>query len=171
MNPLAKLLKGIDRISTYLGWAAAFLAVPQVAALIYEVFARYVFLRPTIWSYDVTYMLYGTHYLLGAAYTLHVKGHIRIDVIYGRLRPRRQALIDVIGYLVVFFPVLAALLKGGLNYAAYAFEIQEVSQFTPWQPLLWPFKSLIFVGFFLLALQSLAELIRNLYLLVKGEVL
>ena len=148
MNRLAKVLKGIDRISTYMGWTAALLAVPQVAALIYEVFARYVIMRPTIWSYDVTYMLYGTHYLLGAAYTLHVKGHIRIDVIYSHLAPRRQALIDAIGYLLVFFPVLAALLVGGLSYAAYAFEIQEVSQFTPWQPLLWPFKSLIFVGFF-----------------------
>lgn len=169
MNYLAKCLKLIDRTSVYVGWAASLIIVPQVLALIYEVFARYVFLRPTIWSYDTTYMLYGTHYLLGAAYTLHVKGHIRIDVIYGRLSKRRQALIDVTCYLVVFFPVIVSLLMGGYEYATYAYQIKEVSQFTPWQPILWPFKGLIFAGFLLLALQSLAEFIRNLHMVLKGE--
>ena len=169
MNSVRRLLVVIDKISVCVGWAAAILVVPQVAALLYEAFARYVMGSPTIWSYDATYMIYGTHYLLGAAYTLHVKNHIRIDVVYGHLSERKQAWIDVICYLFIFFPVLVALLIGGYEYAVDAYKINEVSQFTPWQPIMWPFKGLIFVGFFLLALQTLAEFIRQLHVALKGE--
>ncbi len=169
MNTVSRLLKGIDKISVYMGWAASMLVAPQVLALIYEVFARYALGSPTIWSYDTTYMLYGTHFLLGAAYTLHVKGHIRIDVIYGRLSPRRQAWIDIICYLFIFLPVMWALICGGFEYVADAYNIKEVSQFSPWQPKMWPFKGLIFIGIVLLALQTLAEFIRQVHIAFKGE--
>lgn len=166
---VAKSLVVLDKISVYTGWAASLLVVPQVLALLYEVFARYALGSPTIWSYDTTYMLYGTHFLLGAAYTLQVKGHIRIDVIYGRLSERRQAWIDVICYLVIFMPVLCALLIGGFEYAMDAYKINEVSQFTPWQPIMWPFKGLMFVGFVLLSLQTLAEFVRQAHMAFTGE--
>lgn len=169
MNRLHAFLQFIDRISVTVGWAASLIVVPQVLALTYEVFARYIFNSPTIWSFDATYMMYGTHYLLGAAYTLKVKGHIRIDVIYGQLKPRKQAVIDVICYLLIFFPILTALIIGGFEYVLRAYTVQEVSQFTPWQPKLWPFKGLIFIGFCLLSLQSLAEFIRSLHLALKGK--
>ena len=73
---LKRLTKVIDSISDYSGRIVGWIAIPMIAALIYEVFARYVLHRPTIWSYEITYMIYGTHFLLGAAYTLYVKGHI-----------------------------------------------------------------------------------------------
>ena len=145
------------------------IAIPMIAALIYEVFARYVFMRPTIWSYEITYMIYGTHYILGAAYTLHVKGHIRIDLVYMKFPPRGRALIDTLGYLIVFFPVMLILIVSGFDMAKEAYEIREVSQFTPWQPLLWPFKSFLFIGFILLTLQGVAEFIRSLTMLIGGK--
>lgn len=144
------------------------IVVPMIIALIYEVFARYIFHRPTIWSYETTYMIYGTHYLLGTAYTLYVKGHIRIDLLYMKFSPRGRAAIDVIGYLVIFFPVMLILIISGYDMAKDAYQIKEVSQFTPWQPILWPFKSIICVGFILLALQGIAEFIRSLVMLVGG---
>jgi TRAP-type mannitol/chloroaromatic compound transport system permease small subunit len=169
MKRLSKALSVIDSISAYTGRIVGLIAVPMIIALIYEVVARYVFHRPTIWSYDITYMIYGTHYLLGAAYTLHVKGHIRIDLVYMKFSQRGRAVIDVIGYLIIFFPVMAILVVSGIDMAKEAYEIREVSQFSPWQPILWPFKSCIFVGFFLLLLQGIAEFIRSLIMMVRGK--
>ena len=95
------LVKGfvntVDAISEKTGRIVGWIAVPMILALIYEVFARYLFHSPTIWSYEITYMIYGTHFLLGAAYTLRVKGHIRIDLVYMQFSPRWRAMIDMIG--------------------------------------------------------------------------
>jgi len=166
---MMKILKIIDAISERTGRIVGWIAAPMIIALIYEVFARYVFHRPTIWSYEITYMIYGTHFLLGAAYTLRVKGHIRIDILYMRFPPRGRALIDMLGYLVIFFPVMIILVIASYDMAKYAYKIKEVSQFTPWQPILWPFKSVICVGFSLLILQGIAEFIRSVITLVRGE--
>ena len=169
MRGLTRVLTLIDTISAKTGRAVALIAIPMIIALIYEVFARYIFHRPTIWSYEITYMVYGTHYLLGAAYTLHVKGHIRIDLVYMKFSTRGRAVIDIIGYLVIFFPVVLILIASGYDLAADAYKIREVSQFTPWQPILWPFKSIIFIAFVLLLLQGLAEFARTIRMAVKGE--
>jgi TRAP-type mannitol/chloroaromatic compound transport system permease small subunit len=169
MTSLNKLLKIIDSVSDYTGRIVGWIAVPMIVALIYEVLARYIFLRPTIWSYEITYMIYGTHFLLGAAYTLRVKGHIRIDLLYMRFPPRGRALIDVIGYLIIFFPIMIILVIASYDMAKDAYMIKEVSQFTPWQPVLWPFKSVICIGFSLLILQGIAEFIRSLITLIRGE--
>jgi len=167
------LLKGfvetVDAISEKTGRVVRWIAVPMIIALIYEVFARYVFHSPTIWSYEITYMIYGTHFLLGAAYTLKIKGHIRIDLVYMKFAPRWRALIDVIGYLVVFFPIVIVLIFASFDMAKEAYQIQEVSQFSPWQPILWPFKSVIFIGFSLLLLQGVAELVRSASMVIWEE--
>ena len=169
MNMLKKMIKIIDAISERTGRIVGWIAAPMIIALIYEVFARYVFHRPTIWSYEITYMIYGTHFLLGAAYTLRVKGHIRIDLLYMRFPLRGRALIDVIGYLVIFFPVMIILVIASYDMAKDAYRIKEVSQFTPWQPILWPFKGVICVGFSLLILQGIAEFTRSVIALIRGE--
>jgi TRAP-type mannitol/chloroaromatic compound transport system permease small subunit len=169
MTALEKIIKFIDAVSDRSGRIVGWIAVPMIISLIYEVFARYIFHRPTIWSYEITYMIYGTHFLLGAAYTLRVKGHIRIDLLYMRFSKRGRALIDVIGYLVIFFPVMFALVVASYDMAKDAYMIMEVSQFTPWQPILWPFKSVICLGFSLLILQGIAEFIRSVVTLIRGE--
>ncbi len=169
MTNVERLLKVIDAVSERTGRMVGWIAVPMIIALIYEVFARYIFHRPTIWSYEITYMIYGTHFLLGAAYTLKVKGHIRIDLLYMRFSPRKRALIDVIGYLVIFFPITVVLIFASFDMAKDAYTIKEVSQFTPWQPILWPFKSVICIGFSLFFLQGVAEFIRSLLMLMRGE--
>ena len=169
MTALCRFIQVIDKFSDRTGRIVGWIAVPMIIALIYEVFARYVFLRPTIWSYEITYMIYGTHFLLGAGYTLHVKGHIRIDLLYMRFPPRGRALIDVIGYLVIFFPIMFLLVISSYDMAKDAYDIKEVSQFTPWQPILWPFKSVIGVGFSFLILQGIAEFLRSVIMLIRGE--
>lgn len=168
MEIISKGLTIIDSISVKSGKIVAFLAVPMIIALIYEVTARYIFQKPTTWSYDVTYMIYGTHYLLGSAYTLRMKGHIRIDLLYMKFSPRGRAVIDVVGYLVIFFPVISLLIASSFEMAKYAYQVKEISQFTPWQPILWPFKSVLCLAFILLLLQGIAEFIRSLVMAMGG---
>lgn len=168
MSSVERITETIDTVSDFTGRLASWLAVPMIGALVYEVVARYIFHRPTIWSYEVTYMIYGTHYLLGAAYTLRVRGHIRIDFIYMKFSPRGRAIIDIVGYLVVFFPIMIVMIYGTFDLVREAYVLKEVSQFSPWQPILWPFKSVIFAGFVLLTIQGVAEFIRSVMTAVRG---
>ena len=69
-------IKVLDQISILSGKSFGWLIIPMVLCLVYEVFARYLFNAPTLWAYDMTYMLYGSHFMLGAAYTLAMQGHI-----------------------------------------------------------------------------------------------
>lgn len=166
---LSPIIKTIDAISQRSGKWVAWLVLPNVLALVYEVISRYIFQRPTIWSYEVTYFFYGTHFLIGAAFVLLMKGHIRIDVIYMHLPPRGKALIDILGYFILFLPVVIALIYGGTEFTIQSYQMGEKSGASPWRPHLFPFKAVLVISFFLLFLQGLSELIRNLNILLRGK--
>jgi len=166
---LASIARGIDSISTGIGKAAAWLIIPNILALVYEFVARYVIGSPTNWSYEVTYFLYGSHFLLGAAYTLFIKAHIRIDIFYQRFSPRLQAIIDIIGYLIFFFPAVGLLVYAGAEFTIQSFEMGEKSGLSPWRPYLYPYKAVVLVAIFFLFLQGIAEFIKNLDLAGKRK--
>jgi TRAP-type mannitol/chloroaromatic compound transport system permease small subunit len=100
---LRATINAIDKIADVSGRIVAWLIVPMTFAVTYEVVARHFFRAPTMWAYDVTYMLYGTHFMLGTAYTLMRTGHVRTDMLYQNWSVRRQNLVDAIGYLFFFF--------------------------------------------------------------------
>src|SRR5690554_1426218 len=79
---LITTIRVIDAFSNAIGNVVCWLIIPLVGSLAYEVFARYLFSAPTIWAYDVSYMLYGSLFMLGAGYTLYRGGHIRTDMLY-----------------------------------------------------------------------------------------
>lgn len=163
------IVKTIEAISTWSGKLVAWLVIPNVLALVYEVIARYILKNPTIWSYEVTYFLYGAHFLIGAAYTLSINGHIRIDVLHAHLPPRGKALVEVLGYLFLFFPVMLVLVYAGAQFAFQSWEMGEKSGLSPWRPPLYPYKAVLVLSFVLLFLQGLAEFIKHFILLVKGR--
>src|ERR671924_696686 len=103
---LIKTVRIIDKFTDTTGTWVAWLNVPLVLAVSYEVFARYLFNAPTIWSFDVAYMLYGTIFMLGAAYALHKGAHIRTDFFFERWSIRTRGVIDSIAYIVFFFPAI-----------------------------------------------------------------
>jgi TRAP-type mannitol/chloroaromatic compound transport system permease small subunit len=138
-------------------------------AVTYEVVARHFFRAPTMWAYDVTYMLYGTHFMLGTAYTLMRVGHVRTDMLYQHWSVRRQNLIDAIGYLFFFFPAMALLLYFGWQEAAHAWAIGEVSDASPWRPIIYPFKAVIPLTALLLLIQGVAEFLKSLYSIRTGH--
>ncbi len=157
----------IDRVSEVSGQAFGWLIVPLVLGISWEVFARYVLNAPTVWAYDLAYMLYAGIFLLGTAYTLRHGAHIRTDFFYNALSERRRALVDVIGYLL-FLPALALLLGATWDAFAHSWAIREMAD-SPWRPPLYPLKGAMFVGGALLFVQSVAELVRALYAAVGSR--
>lgn len=152
--------RAVDRLSTAVGVIAAWLIVPLVIALCYEVVARYVFGAPTIWAYELAYLLTGSGWLLGMAYALAGGAHIRIDVVYLGLSPRKRALVDVVGYLLLLLPFLVWVASTLDDRAIQAFRSGEHTGQSAWNPPLWPFRTVFFVSFALLALQVAAETVR-----------
>src|SRR5687768_850092 len=166
---LQPLVRIIDRFAEVTGVAIAWLMVPLIGAVVYEVVARYAFEAPTLWSFDVTYMLYGAMFMLGAAYALRVGAHIRTDFFWERWSLRTRGVIDTVAYVVFFFPGIALFFWVGWGEAWYAYGIGETSEQTPWRPLLWPLKATIPLAAALLLLQGLSELAKSLYAAVTGR--
>jgi TRAP-type mannitol/chloroaromatic compound transport system permease small subunit len=165
---LRTTIRIIDTFTDLTGSVFAWLSVPLVAAVAVEVFARYLFNAPTIWSFDLTYMLYGALFMLGAAYALHKGAHIRTDFFWDNFSPRTRGLIDAISYVVFFFPSFGLLMLVGWHEASSAFQLKEVSDQTPWRPILWPFKGVIPLACLLLIIQGFSEFLKSFYMARTG---
>jgi TRAP-type mannitol/chloroaromatic compound transport system permease small subunit len=168
---LIRTVRAIDRFTDTTGTWIAWLNIPLVLAVAYEVMARYLFNAPTLWSFDVTYMLYGTIFMLGAAYALHKGAHIRTDFFYEKWSVKTKGMIDATSYIVFFFPSILLFLFVSWNEAWYAFSINETSEQTPWRPLLWPYKAVVPLTCILLLVQGISELIKSFYAARMGIVL
>jgi TRAP-type mannitol/chloroaromatic compound transport system permease small subunit len=166
---LAAVARAIDRFTLRTGTLIALLIVPLVVVMVYEVFARYLFHAPTIWSYDLSYMLYGTHFMLGAAYTLYRGGHIRTDIFYQNWSPQRRGIVDAALYLLFFFPGIALFFWMGLQEALHSWEIREVSDASPWRPIIYPFKAMIPLALLLLLVQGVSEFLKSAHAALTGR--
>jgi TRAP-type mannitol/chloroaromatic compound transport system permease small subunit len=165
---LLTTIRIIDTFTDFTGSIIAWLSMPLVGAVAYEVFARYLFNAPTIWSFDVTYMLYASLFMLGAAYALHKGAHIRTDFFWDNFTPRTRGLIDAISYVVFFFPSFIILGILSWHEADYAFRINETSDQSAWRPVLWPLKAVIPIACALLLIQGISELLKSLYMARTG---
>lgn len=164
-----KFLKYIDKLSQWTGVACTWIVIPLMLVVIHEVVMRHFFNKPTGWGYDTCWMLYSAQFMIGGAYTLLHKGHIRIDIVYNVLSPKGKLIFDTVLYAVVVLFVMVLFTWAGIKFAAYAWTTGEKLSTTNWFFPSAPSKTIIPVAFFLLALQSLAELIRNISILVKGK--
>jgi TRAP-type mannitol/chloroaromatic compound transport system permease small subunit len=166
---LMSLIRVIDTISDWSGTVVCWLIIPLVGSLTYEVFARYLFGAPTEWAYDVSYMLYGALFMLGAGYALYRGGHIRTDMLYQNWSPQRQGAVDAVCYLFLFFPAMLFLLWMGGQEAWHAWEIGERSDQSPWRPILYPFKAVIPVTALMLLVQGVSEFLKSVYAMRTGR--
>lgn len=158
----------IDRLSEKAGSFAAWLVVPLMLIVVYEVIVRHVFNSPTIWTYDMLWMLYSMNFLLGGAFTLLKKGHIRIDIIHEKLSPRSKLIFDLIVYAIIFCIPCAILTWVSVEYAWDAWASRENLSTTSWAFRAGPIKTVMPIAFFLLGLQSVAEVVRNIFALRQG---
>jgi TRAP-type mannitol/chloroaromatic compound transport system permease small subunit len=166
---LLTTIRVLDGISIWSGKLVAWLIVPMVLGLVYEVMARYAFNAPTEWAYDMTYMLYGSFFMLGAAFTLQRKGHIRTDTFYAAWSPRRQGMVDAVCYLLFFFPGLIAFLILTWDFFTLSMARGERIVTSPWMPIVYPFKGVMPVATALLLLQGLSEFLKSCYAATRGE--
>ena len=155
------LIKNIERATGSVGIFASFAIVPLVLATCYEVISRYVLDSPTIWAYEVGYILTGSHFLLGMAYTLKKGEHIRIDVFSAAFSQRTRAIIDLVGYAVTL-PLMLWLTYALFGHLATGYLRNEHSGQSAMNLPVWPFRIVFLVAFSLFALQILAEVLKTL---------
>jgi TRAP-type mannitol/chloroaromatic compound transport system permease small subunit len=163
-----RFLHTIDGISTWVGKACAWLIIGLMLLVCAEVFKRYILNMPTAWIFDASNMLYGTLFMIGGAYTLAQNAHVRGDFLYSSMRPRTQASLDLVLYIVFFLPGIAALAYAGWDYAAHSYRINEHSNVTADGPPVWQFKFMIPLAGALLLLQGAAEITRCVVCLRTG---
>lgn len=158
----------IDTLSTWVGKCFGWLILVLTLGVSYEVFVRYVLRAPTTWAFDISYITYGAMFLMAGAYTLARNGHVRGDVIYRVLKPRTQAWMDLVLFIIFFMPAVAAFIYSGWNYAEMSVRFREVSIFSPAGVPVFPLKVLIPVTGVLLLLQGIAEIIRCILCIRDG---
>ncbi len=165
---MQKLLLAVDRLSTWIGQAFAWAIVALTALISWEVFSRYVLGRPHAWMLDVQIMLYGVLFMMAGAYTLSKNGHVRGDVLYGFFRPRTQATLDLILYVLFFLPGVVALTWAGWRYFQDSLAIREHTFNADPIPV-YPFKFFIPLAGGILLLQGLVEIARCIICIREGE--
>ena len=163
------VLHTIDGVSTWVGKTFAWLMVLLMTVVCVEVFKRYILNEPTAWIFDAENMLYGTCFMLCGAYTLAQNAHVRGDFLYSSMRPRTQAGLDLVLYIVFFLPGIAALIYSGWVFAVESWTINEHSNVTANGPPVWQFKFMIPLAGAMVMLQGIAEIIRCVVCLQTGE--
>jgi len=166
---MVKLLRAIDLINASLSRFSSIFMVLLVLTLTYEVGMRYLFKSPTLWSYDMSYMLTSLFMVLSLGHVLQRDEHVRVDLLSHYLPPRWAATVEALLYLVLLFPFLYVLLSPMPGHVLNSWRIGERYTAGTWLPPIYPFKTWVMVGMFLLALQSLAQFLRVLILALRGE--
>lgn len=157
-----RLLSAIDKLSAVLAALAGLMLLVLIGDMMYEVVSRRIFSAPTLWAYDVAYMVNGVGFLFAAGYTLRKNGHIRIDFLSTRFPRRNQDWVNALAYLFLVLPALAFFVIGAYSEWLEAFLTDELDPASPWKPLLWPLFGGLLIGFAALFLQAAAECIRHI---------
>ncbi len=168
MKVIRRIIKIIDAISEFSGKAIIWLVMVLTLVIGYEIFSRYLLNQPTKWAFDLSYMIGGTFFLLGEAWTLKEKQHVRIDIFYNRFSAKGRAIIDIVFYLLLFFPLWIGILYALIPYVLFSWDMGEKSMQGYWQPIIYPFKTVMPIGVFLLLLQGGAEVLRNVEVVFGG---
>ena len=166
---MSTTIVAVDAFSLWVGRVVAWMAIPLMLAMIYEVFARYFFTAPTVWAYDVSRMLYGAMFVLGAAYALSKGVHIRSDFLYRKWSVRTQGRVDTALYALCYFPAMIILLWVSSEWAWTSLSRAERGTDTSWMPLLGPVKSALPVGVVFLIIQGISELLKSVHAAQKGK--
>ena len=163
-------IRPIEAITKFFGYLSAGI-IPLLALLIaYEVISRYVFQAPTAWAFEVSYMLMGTCFLLAIAFCMQLRRHIRVDFFYDHVSPKKRAAIDLMGFVLFLLPMVLWCSWGLWVYFLEAYKVNEMSGESAWNPIIWPFKFVFAFGFYLLAIQTVAEICKCVLVLMGRNV-
>ncbi len=166
---MAFLIRWIDTCSLWIGRVVCCLTVPLFTIMVYEVVMRYVFVAPTVWVYDLSRMMYGALFMLGAGYALSKGIHIRADFIYRNFPVKTQGMVDATLYILFYFPGMLVFLWTSMDFAGLSWGRGEKGMDTAWMPYVAPIKTALPVGVFFLLVQGVSELLKSIYAATRGR--
>ena len=166
---MANSIIKIDKFSKWIGSTVCWILIPLIFAMTYEVFARKLFLAPTIWAYDISRFLYGALFMLGAGYALSKGVHIRADFLYRNFKTKTQGLIDFWLYILFYFPGLIVFLYMTIGFVEESIRRGERGMDTTWMPYMWPIKSCLLIGIIFLLIQGISELLKSYWAATRGK--
>lgn len=164
---LVSFLHCVDMINLWVGRLTAYLILPMMAVLLFEVISRYVFHSPTFWAHETAQMAYGVHFILVGGFVLVFNAHIRMDVFYSRWSARTKAKVDSVTTILALIFLIMFLWQATAG-AWHSFLIREVS-FSAWHPPVWIFKCFFPTAVLLILLQAIAMLIRDVNFAITGK--
>jgi TRAP-type mannitol/chloroaromatic compound transport system permease small subunit len=165
---MVRFIRFADRLSAWFGKTFGWLVILMTLGMSYEVMVRYLFNAPTPWALDLSFIMYGTMFMMGGAYTLSRGGHVRGDFIYRLWSERTQATVDLVLYFLFFFPGILALVFTGFKYAGRSWSYTEVSVNSPAGIPIYQFKSVIAAAGILLLIQGIAQVCRCILCIRQG---
>jgi len=166
VNTLNAILKVVDDINDWVGKVLSFGVLLMFALVLIEVIRRYFFNSPTVWGNELTQLTFGVYVVLCGGYILRWGGHVNVDILYGRFSARGKAIVDIITF-VLFLAFCGMMLAYGGSLAWESLSRFEHSQ-SAWNPPLYPVKLMIPLGAFLLLLQGIAKLLRDIEAVITG---
>lgn len=154
------IARAIDALNEKTGLYSSYLILPLIGAVIYEVFMRYVFNAPTSWGFEMTTFLYGMHYMLGLGDAHRTNTHVCIDIFESKMRPKNRTILRIITNLVLFMPVMGCMAIWSIKYAITSWAMFEHAS-SSWSPAVYPYKTVMAVGFVLFFLAGVAKLLQD----------
>lgn len=164
----APFIRAVEWFTRLFGHIGAFIISALIIAMVYEVISRYFFSAPTKWAFEMAYMLMGTSFMLGLAYCMQMGRHIRVDFVYDHVSVKTRQVIDLTGYLFLV-PMLLWLSWGLWEYFSEAYRVDETSGESAWNPIIWPFKFSLVIGFVLLSMQTVVQIVRSIMILAGRQ--
>ena len=160
---LRELARKIDAAQDRLGRGLAWLMLGMVLVVFTDVVMRYAFHRSYVATQEFEWYLFGITYLLGGGYVMLWDEHVRVDILYSRLTPRKKAWTDFILLLVFFYPSCLLILWTAWPFFKNAFSVWEGSPDPGGIPARWALKGVIILAFAVMGIQGLSQLIKNFY--------
>jgi TRAP-type mannitol/chloroaromatic compound transport system permease small subunit len=150
----------VDTFNRWVGRFAMNLLFVMGAIMLYAIFSRVVLGIPVNWVMEMSQFLLAAYYLLGGAYSLQLDGHVRMDLFYSNFSPYRRAVTDALTIFFILF-YLGVLLYGGLSSTEYAWTYSQ-KNYTSWAPPMWPIKAIMTFGIFMMLLQCISSLFKDI---------
>lgn len=166
MKVIKRIIKLIDCINTFVGKFMGYFALIMMAAIIFEVVSRRIFNSPTLWAYETICMVFGAFIVLIPGYGLLQGGMVNVDLLSSKLSPKAAHIMTIVTYVVLFMPFVGGIIPAALDFAVKAWVSKEHS-WSQWAPPVYPLKTCIVVGFSLLFLQGVSEILKSVVWLAE----
>ena len=163
------VIRRIDAFTDAIGKFVSLSMLFLVLSISYECFSRYLLDAPTIWVMDTSYITNGSAFMLGCGYALLKGAHVRTDMLWDKYSERKKGTIDLVSYVLLFFPVMITFFVISVDDAWYAYTIHETSEQSPWRPILWPFRASVPLAALLFMIQGVSESLKCWYQIRFGR--